>query len=89
MCGAAGEYGFGVDMWAFGCIYFEMVEKEGFLVYQSFYWCRLGLEVRLGPMPDGAGLWQPGPRDHVGQVELPELVSYRVAQHPWIACTLR
>jgi len=81
------EYGFGVDLWAFGCIYFEVVERQRFVPEDSVSGCRRCLEQRLGPPPPGPGFWPP-----IGSQarSVAELESHNaVASHPWVVGTLR
>ena len=87
--GKTAEYGFGVDMWSFGCIYFEMVEKQRFVPEDSLMGCRRRIEQRLGPPARGLGLWPPphGEEDPKAVAELE--AHHSVAFHPWIAGTLR
>ena len=84
------SYGFGVDVWSFGCIYFELVEKEAFVPDFTLHGSRHCVEWRLGPMPADAGLWPAGPRGTAGPAGLRELGAHgTVADHPWIAGSLR
>ncbi len=45
------SYGFGGDVWSFGCIYFELTEKETFVPNYTLLGSRHCVEWRLGPMP--------------------------------------
>jgi len=84
------EYGFGVDLWSFGCIYFELVEKQRFVPDDGVAGCRRCIQQRLGPPPAGAVCWPPPSRDTAGAAAVAELEAHNaVARHPWIAGTLR
>jgi serine/threonine protein kinase len=84
------EYGFGVDLWSFGCVYFELVEKQRFVPDDGVVACRRCIQQRLGPPPAGAVFWPPPSRDTAGVAAVAELDAHKaVAWHPWIAGTLR
>lgn len=87
--GKTAEYGFGVDVWAFGCLYFELVEKQRFVPEDSVAGCRRCIEQRLGPPPPGAVIWPPGPSATAG-LRVAELEAHNlVAWHPWVKGSLR
>ena len=79
-----------MDVWSFGCIYFELVEKEAFVPLFSLPDCRHCIEWRLFPMPADAALWVPGPRAFAGLAGLRQLGEHSaVVHHPWITGSLR
>ncbi len=87
-CGKTAAYGFGVDVWSFGCLYFELVEKLRFVPEDSVAGCRRCIEQRLGPPPPGAVIWPPAPRATAGPLVVELEAHNSVAWHPWVAGTL-
>ena len=82
-------YGIGVDVWSFGCIYFELVERQLFVPDSSIIGSRMYVEGRLGPMPLDVELWEPSDRDITWPVDIPKLAAHAAAHHPWIVHSLR
>lgn len=90
------DYGTYVDMWAFGCVYFELLRDESFAPGQNLtnimaYW-----HVRLGPMPqevaDELGIATDQVRSAADAIKArdPEVVvsSLIIQIEPWLSSTL-
>ena len=78
-------------IWSFGCIFFELMVREMFSPECCLSACRVGIEERLGQVPERADLWESclGTRA-AGHACLAKVDTYDgVANHPWITGTLQ